>query len=467
MKAESKIIVAIRKRPLLKRDEAKKDVDIITVRPPCDLTLKEQRFKVDLTPFIEEHKFSFDYVFDENSDNEYIYDLLLKPLVASVFSKAKINVFAYGQTGSGKTFTMMGNAQAETPQLNAPVIPGLYLMAAEDVFALLPNYPELDQGAGISFYEIYCGKAYDLLNGRECCPIRVDHKDNVNIVGLAEKRVANTESLMALIRYGLSVRVTSTTGMNDESSRSHAILSISLRDSSNGKVAGKLSFIDLAGSERGADVTDTNKQTRLDGAEINKSLLALKECIRALDMDKKYLPFRGSKLTMVLKDSFMGNSVTVMIGNISPVLSSCEHSLNTLRYADRVKELKKDKNERERDVKDALARQLMLPRMNKNSARMTMPERTVEASLVFENFDVNQNNSMKMLPNSKNEKVLKRQTTSPFEIGVRTNSVQKVVSGTLSRQSSVAKDGFGVDKNPHLNRYSSVTNKDLVRGPLF
>jgi kinesin family protein 2/24 len=78
----------------------------------------------------------------------------------------------------------------------------------------------------------------------------------------------------------------------------------------------------------------------MDGAEINKSLLALKECIRALDLEKKHLPFRGSKLTQVLKDSFTGNSKTTMIANVSPANSCVEHTLNTLRYADRVKELK-------------------------------------------------------------------------------------------------------------------------------
>ena len=109
----------------------------------------------------------------------------------------------------------------------------------------------------------------------------------------------------------------------------------------NGKDYGKMSFIDLAGSERGADTMNTNKQTKMDGAEINKSLLALKECIRALDLEKKHLPFRGSKLTQVLKDSFTGNSKTTMIANVSPASSCCEHTLNTLRYADRVKELKK------------------------------------------------------------------------------------------------------------------------------
>jgi len=219
---------------------------------------------------------------------------------------------------------------------------GLYLLAARDIFTLLDNNDFTHLKACISFYEIYCGKAYDLLNNRYVCPIRSDAKENVNIVGLKETPIADVNSLMHIIDYGNKVRVTGSTGANENSSRSHAVLQINLRDiNKNEKIHGKMSFIDLAGSERGADVTDTNKETRFDGAEINKSLLALKECIRALDQGNGHIPFRGSKLTQVLKDSFIGNCKTVMIGNISPAISSCEHTLNTLRYADRVKELKK------------------------------------------------------------------------------------------------------------------------------
>ena len=140
---------------------------------------------------------------------------------------------------------------------------------------------------------------------------------------------------METIAAGSSVRITSQNSTNADSSRSHAILQISIM--SKKKVHGKISFIDLAGCERGADTIDQNKQTKIDGAEINKSLLALKECIRALDQGKNHTPFRGSKLTMVLKDSFTGFCKTVMIGNVSPGSASCENTLNTLRYADRVK----------------------------------------------------------------------------------------------------------------------------------
>lgn len=176
--------------------------------------------------------------------------------------------------------------------------------------------------------------------------------------------MASVEDLVQKINFGSSNRVTGVTGANLDSSRSHAILQLNIVDP-EGNVFGKISFIDLAGNERGADTYDQDKQTRIDGAEINKSLLALKECIRALDLDQKHTPFRQSKLTIVLKDSFVGNCKTVMIGNISPSLSCCEHTLNTLRYADRVKELKKPANTKVagRSKED----QLMLSRQQSSS----------------------------------------------------------------------------------------------------
>ena len=147
----------------------------------------------------------------------------------------------------------------------------------------------------LSFYEIYCGKLFDLLNKRSLIHARENAKQRVKIMGIVETECQNVEELMTVIDYGLGERTTGQTGANDQSSRSHAVLTITIKQP-NGKQYGKLSFIDLAGSERGADVRETGKQTRMDGAEINKSLLALKECIRALDKEKKHTPFRGCLL---------------------------------------------------------------------------------------------------------------------------------------------------------------------------
>ena len=142
------------------------------------------------------------------------------------------------------------------------------------------------------------------------------------------------------------------------------------------KLYSKMSFIDLAGSERGADTMHTDKQTKMDGAEINKSLLALKECIRALDQAKSHTPFRGSKLTQVLKDSFVGNSKTTMIANISPASNCCEHTLNTLRYADRVKELKGDEKKKPLTKEDKQAKEMMLARDTDKSKVVAVDQKT-------------------------------------------------------------------------------------------
>ena len=242
---------------------------------------------------------------------------------------------------------------------------GLYLLAAKDLFEFIKNQSE-GYYLNLSYFEIYCGKLYDLLNNRKKLHAREDRKSNVNIVGLKRFTIDDIEKLFEMINYGNSVRVTSTTGKNLDSSRSHAILQIYIMKENKQK--GLLSFIDLAGNERGADTYNHDVQTKIDGAEISKSLLALKECIRALDKDKKHVPFRGSKLTMVLKDSFIGNCKTVMIGNVSPAISNCEYTLNTLRYADRVKELKKDKESRTQ-MDD-----LMLPRQTNNVVRYNVKE---------------------------------------------------------------------------------------------
>ena len=323
-----KIRVIIRKRPLSKKEISKNEKDVIDIKEKKKVIVKEQKQKVDLTKFVEEHQFIFDLAYNQETTNEQIYLETVHPMIEAAFNKTKVTCFAYGQTGSGKTYTMMGVKNK---------IPGLYLLAGYDIFSLLKNYNNLS--IWVSFYEIYCGKLFDLLNDRKVLTAREDGKQNICIVGLTEKNVNNLNDLMQIIEYGLINRIVGITGANADSSRSHGIIQIIIKDEKKVQY-GKISFIDLAGSERAIDTIDTNKQTKFDGAEINKSLLALKECIRALDQEKKHTPFRGSKLTLVLRDSFIGNCKTLMIGNISPSSSSSEHTLNTLRYADRVKELR-------------------------------------------------------------------------------------------------------------------------------
>lgn len=325
---QTKIRVCVRKRPMNEKEKSRGDFDVMECHDEETLVVHEPKKKVDLTEYVDKHTFSFDEVFHEGDGNDEVYERTAQPLVEHIFTKGKATCFAYGQTGSGKTYTMMGKNEVN----------GLYLLAAVDMF----NRLDSNQKIIVSYYEIYGGKLFDLLNNKKQLMAREDGNSKVRIVGIQEHPVDTVQELMQLIAYGNSVRATGSTGANEDSSRSHAILQISIKSrKSNGKYAnfGKFSFVDLAGSERGADTYNNNKQTRLEGAQINKSLLALKECIRGLDHGHKHIPFRGSKLTEVLRDSFVGNSKTVMIANISPNSASVEHSLNTLRYADRVKEI--------------------------------------------------------------------------------------------------------------------------------
>ena len=370
----SKIKVVVRKRPLSKKERENSAGSIIEVHPrlsgmPAALTVHEPKLKVDLTAYTETHKFLYDEVFDEQIGNAAVYASSARPLINKLFeTKQSSTCFAYGATGAGKTHTMMGTDEE----------PGLYLLAAADLFRLLSLPENKNLQLHAASYEIYGGKVYDLLNGRSSCPVREDGKKKVNIVGLRETHIPSIDAFRATLNAASDARKTAATLANADSSRSHAILQLSIKEAKEGKMekavkgrgrqadaaaaaaaavaaaaggslpgspmvyeeVSRFCFIDLAGTERGADTLNcADKERRQEGAEINKSLLALKECIRSLDSGNKHVPFRGSKLTEVLRDSFVGGCRTVMIGAISPCASSCEQTLNTLRYTALVREL--------------------------------------------------------------------------------------------------------------------------------
>ncbi|XP_070116182.1 kinesin-like protein KIF2C isoform X2 [Equus caballus] len=333
---EHRICVCVRKRPLNKQELAKKEIDVISIPSKCLLLVHEPKLKVDLTKYLENQAFCFDFAFDETASNEVVYRFTARPLVQTIFEGGKATCFAYGQTGSGKTHTMGGDLSGKAQNASK----GIYAMASRDVFLLKnqPRYRNLGLEVYVTFFEIYNGKLFDLLNKKAKLRVLEDGKQQVQVVGLQEHLVNCADDVIKMIDIGGACRTSGQTFANSNSSRSHACFQILLR--AKGRMHGKFSLVDLAGNERGADTSSADRQTRMEGAEINKSLLALKECIRALGQNKAHTPFRESKLTQVLRDSFIGeNSRTCMIAMISPGISSCEYTLNTLRYADRVKEL--------------------------------------------------------------------------------------------------------------------------------
>ncbi|KPI90335.1 putative mitotic centromere-associated kinesin (MCAK) [Leptomonas seymouri] len=318
---DGRIMVVVRKRPLAADEEGP---DCVRVNGPhVQVAVTKQR--VDLSSYEEESDYVFDNAYNATASNRDIYTTCVKDLLTVSLAGGSASCFAYGQTGSGKTYTMMGT-ESES---------GLYLLAADDLFGRLGASQKLS----VCFYEIYRNSLFDLLNRRHPIVLREDANRRVNICGVVWRTVSKVDELWQLVKIGMEQRRTGSTSANEHSSRSHAVLSIRIMDTAHLDFMGVINLVDLAGSERAADTVASDRVTRLESSEINKSLLALKECIRALDEKRKHVPFRGSRLTEVLRDSFTGNSKTVMIATVSPSSHNHEHTNNTLRYAFRVKGL--------------------------------------------------------------------------------------------------------------------------------
>jgi hypothetical protein len=170
--------------------------------------------------------------------------------------------------------------------------------------------------------------------------VREDGEHRVNIVGITEITLRNLDTLRSVISDGLSRRHHGKSAFNSNSSRSHAVFQLILKKTSNEAENFRLIFIDLAGSERATDAQNNQRQTRREGAQINSSLLALKECIRSMDMTQSHAPFRQSKLTHILRDSLVGSKTrTCLMANVSPPDDCCQCSLNTLQYASRIRDI--------------------------------------------------------------------------------------------------------------------------------
>jgi len=325
----SKIFVIVRKRPLSKKEINNGEIDCISCLNP-KVVVHECKIKIDgITKYLEDHEFYFDNTFSENENTEEIYGYTIEPMINLVLKKGIVTCFAYGQTGSGKTYTMKG----------------IQNLAIESLFQESQKIKKKFEFY-ISFFEIYGGRLYDLLNNKNKLQVFDDSKGVTQIYGLQEILAETQEDMRLIIDKANSIRTTHNTVTNETSSRSHAICNIVIKEKGS-KEFGKLSLVDLAGSERAEETQSNNRTRRAEGAEINKSLLALKECIRALQARKTsgnndiHVPFRASKLTHVLRDSFVSKSDKsriIMISCINPSYIFSNHSINTLRYSDRLKE---------------------------------------------------------------------------------------------------------------------------------
>ncbi|XP_041930563.1 LOW QUALITY PROTEIN: kinesin-like protein KIF18A [Alosa sapidissima] len=284
-------------------------------------------------------KFVFDNVFGETSEQVEVFENTTKGVVDGVLNGYNCTVFAYGATGAGKTHTMLGSTDN----------PGVTYLTMKELWSRMEQVKdEKVFELAFSYLEVYNEQIRDLMANSGPLAVREDSTKGVVVQGLSVHQPKSAEHILEALDYGNKNRTQHPTDMNATSSRSHAVFQVYLRQQDktaslnpNVRVA-KMSLIDLAGSER-ASATNAKGARLREGANINRSLLALGNVINTLadpKSKKTHIPYRDSKLTRLLKDSLGGNCRTVMIANVSPSSTSFEDTHNTLKYANRAKEIK-------------------------------------------------------------------------------------------------------------------------------
>uniref|UniRef100_A0A8B9Z4L4 Kinesin family member 13B n=1 Tax=Buteo japonicus TaxID=224669 RepID=A0A8B9Z4L4_9AVES len=298
--------------------------------------------------------FAYDHCFwsmDESVKEKYagqdvVFKCLGENILQNAFEGYNACIFAYGQTGSGKSYTMMGTA--DQPGLIPRLCSGLFERAQKE------ENEEQCFKVEVSYMEIYNEKVRDLLDpkgSRQSLKVREHSVYGPYVDGLSKLAVASYKDIESLMSEGNKSRTVAATNMNEESSRSHAVFKIILthtlydvQSGTSGEKVGKLSLVDLAGSER-ATKTGAAGDRLKEGSNINKSLTTLGLVISALadqaagKNKNKFVPYRDSVLTWLLKDSLGGNSKTAMVATVSPAADNYDETLSTLRYADRAKNI--------------------------------------------------------------------------------------------------------------------------------
>lgn len=351
----SAVRVVVRVRPLNAREKTRNAKCLIsmdphtestTIYPPDESDLgntRASRRKLDdfKTFTYDKSLWSVDPNDAHFADQSALHQFLGRDFVRHAFAGYNCCIFAYGQTGSGKTHSMMGQ----------PSNPGLIPQICTEIFDTIDRATSTTFKVTINYYEIYNESATDLLLARDprerSKPLKVRESPTAGpyLEGLSEFQVKNYEDIQAFMQVGNQARRTASTKMNDTSSRSHAVFTLTIQQHyvdphSQQKIekTSRFRLVDLAGSER-ASATGASGERLREGANINKSLTTLGRVISKLAEPVRtgIVPYRDSILTWLLSDSLGGNSKTAMIACISP--ADYDETVTTLRYADAVKHI--------------------------------------------------------------------------------------------------------------------------------
>ena len=354
---QDNVRVAVRIRPFLPHEQESEDSSSSVIR--CWL---ENTVIVGSSTSNSPSRFTFDHVFDAKTNQEFLFQETVLPLLERCLEGYNGTVLAYGQTGSGKTHTIVGDIDDDHHHEDNTQQAGILPRAFQAIFQYIQQQAPSNNNTFIvrlSFLEIYGELIRDLLapSTNPKLQIRDFGNDEPVVVGATHHVIQSSAQAMRLLRQGMLKRVTGSTAMNATSSRSHAILTLHIEQQQQTSTTSsnhndessytqikrsKFNFVDLAGSER-IKRTQAEGQRRKEGIDINKGLLVLGNVISALGdptkIGRTFVPYRDSKLTRLLKGSLGGNHKTLMIACVSPSSTSLEESLNCLRYANRAKNI--------------------------------------------------------------------------------------------------------------------------------
>ncbi|CAH8381986.1 unnamed protein product [Eruca vesicaria subsp. sativa] len=295
--------------------------------------------------------FKFDHVFKPEDSQETVF-AQTKPIVTSVLDGYNVCIFAYGQTGTGKTFTMEGTPDSR----------GVNYRTLEELFRSSESRSRLMKfELSVSMLEVYNEKIRDLLVDNSNHPpkkleVKQSAEGTQEVPGLVEAQVFNTDEVWDLLKRGYSVRSVGSTAANEQSSRSHCLLRVTVKGENliNGqKTRSHLWLVDLAGSERVGKV-ETEGERLKESQFINKSLSALGDVIAALASKTSHIPYRNSKLTHMLQNSLGGDCKTLMFVQISPSSADQGETLCSLNFASRVRGIESGPARKQTDVSELL-----------------------------------------------------------------------------------------------------------------
>ncbi|KAF0697946.1 Aste57867_11399 [Aphanomyces stellatus] len=352
--AQECVRVVVRVRPTNDRERKLQASDdtVVAIRPAADAADLPTKLHVESKPHEIDANYTYDAVFGTAATQRDVYSYV-QSSVEQVVQGFNCTIFAYGQTGTGKTHTMMGpdSSLRQGDMSQWGVIP----RAVDGLFQELKSVGTSGAGAFVhcSYMQIYNNQVFDLLQSRmkDQQPLQVremikGHAKHIYVSGISEFRVGNAQEVLDLLTLGSKNRTIRATECNEKSSRSHALLQLSMEVESRGNERttiirrAKLNLVDLAGSEKwDTEVAMTQDRTR-ELRNINASLSALGNVISALtDRKRTHIPYRDSKLTRLLQDSLGGNTRTIVIATISPSQAAVEETVSTLQFAERAKQI--------------------------------------------------------------------------------------------------------------------------------